>query len=352
MSNDLVQILVGDCRETLKTIPDAAVQCCVTSPPYWGLRDYGHAKQLGNEKTPEEYVSNLLTVFSEVYRVLKRDGTLWLNLGDSYCASGGDRGGHGNGPSSCVSPSSDAAMPRNGRSGQTKRIGMKPKDLVGIPWMVAFALRAAGWYLRSDIIWHKPNPMPESVRDRPTRAHEYIFLLTKSGRYYYDHAAIKDPPSPALVKQVEEGYNGHSVKDYLSASVQDASATKSRIINGYRARIDKQRGHSRKHTGFSEKWDALTPAEQGLLGSNKRSVWNIAPANFKEAHFATFPPDLIIPCILAGSKPGDTILDPFGGAGTVAMVAVERGRKAILCELNPAYVKLIEKRIAVTPGFF
>lgn len=169
-------------------------------------------------------------------------------------------------------------------------------------------------------------------------------------RYYYDHEAIKEKPSPALIKQIEDGYNGEAIKDYIGSSVQDASATKSRIIDGHRKRIDKQRGHSRSHTGFSDKWDALTPAEQGLCGSNKKDVWTVAPANFKEAHFATFPPTLIQPCIKAGSRAGDTILDPFGGSGTTGMVALEYGRKAILCELKPEYVEIIKRRCAITPG--
>lgn len=315
----MLTILTGDCRTVLPTLADKSIQCCVTSPPYWGLRNYGHADQIGLEPTPQAYVETMRSVFSEVRRVLRDDGTLWLNLGDCYSGSG--KG--------------------------VKWDGLKPKDLLGIPWRVAFALQEDGWYLRSDIIWHKPNPMPESVTDRPTRSHEYIFLLTKSAKYYYDAAAIRNPPSPDLIKQVEEGYNGNAVKDYLKSNVQDASATKSRIINGARKRIDKQRGHGRRHAGFNDKWDALTPAEQSLLGSNKRDVWTVAPANYREAHFATFPPDLIRPCILAGSKPGDTVLDPFGGSGTTGMVALKLDRKAVLIELNSDYLKLCEKRCAI-----
>lgn len=359
--NDLLTILNGDCRSVLKTIPDSSVHCCVTSPPYWGLRDYGHPDQIGQEKTPQDYVTTMLQVFSEVRRVLRDDGTLWLNLGDSYCSQGGSHDGRTDNQ-----PGVGAAkIWRNGAGradgivdarGQRNRNGvsvadLKPKDLIGIPWRVAFALQEAGWYLRSDIIWAKPNPMPESVTDRPTRAHEYIFLLSKSARYYYDAAAIREPASPALIKQVEEGYNGQALKDYLSASVQDASATKSRIINGARNRIDKQRGHERRHAGFNDKWDALTPAEQALLGSNKRSVWTVAPANFKEAHFATFPPDLIKPCIMAGCPVGGVVLDPFFGSGTTGAVALELGRKCIGIELNQEYTALAKQRCNVTPGF-
>lgn len=341
--NDLLKILIGDCRETLKTLPDGCCQTCVTSPPYYGLRDYGHAGQLGMEKTPQEFVANLVAVFAEVWRVLKPDGTLWLNLGDSY-ANDSKWGGRSGGKH-VTELHGDTGIGRG-----KKCTGLKSKDLIGIPWRVAFALQEAGWYLRSDIIWHKRNPMPESVTDRPTRSHEYIFLLSKQERYFYDAAAIREQPSAAMIKQVEEGYSGEAIKDYLSASVQDASATKSRIISQARKRIDKQRGHGRRRAGFNDKWDALTPAEQGLLGANKRDVWTVAPANYPEAHFATFPPALITPCVLAGSRHGDTVLDPFLGSGTTAFVAIDRGRNCIGCELNPEYEPLIRKRTAITPG--
>ncbi len=345
-----LKILLGDCAAQMRLHLEAeSVQCCVTSPPYFGLRNYGMDGQIGIEKSPAEYVARLVEVFGEVHRVLRNDGTLWLNLGDSYCSQSGTgeerkwRNGSGR---------ADGIVDERGQRNRNgnKVTGLKPKDLVGIPWMVAFALRDAGWYLRSDIIWAKPNPMPESVTDRPTRSHEYIFMLTKSPRYYYNAEAIKEPPSPALIQQVEEGYNGHALKDYNGSGVQDASGTKGRIINGMRAKIDKQRGHSRRHAGFNDRWDKLTHDEKCALGSNKRSVWNVAPANFKDAHFATFPPELIKPCIMAGSKPGDMILDPFGGSGTTGMVALELGRSATLIELNPGYVKLIEQRCHVTPG--
>jgi DNA modification methylase len=356
IQSDLRTVYCASALAGLAVIPDESVQCCVTSPPYWGLRDYGHADQLGLEKTPAEYVQKLVVVFSEVNRVLRKDGTLWLNLGDSYAASG--KGGNppesehekqatNRGPEQFVK---SKRLPRGtGRwgGGSMPAVDCKPKDLVGIPWMAAFALRSAGWYLRSDIIWAKPNPMPESVTDRCTRSHEYIFQFSKSARYYYDHEAIKDPPSPDLIKQIEDGYNGHAIKDYLSASVQDASATKGRIINGYRKRIDKRRGHGRLHAGFNDKWDALTPVEQAMCGRNKRSVWTVAPASYREAHFATFPPKLIEPCILAGSKPGDTVLDPFAGSGTTGQVAINNHRRALLIELNPDYIPLINRRTSI-----
>jgi DNA modification methylase len=302
--------------------------------------------QIGQEATPAAYVENLVAVFREVRRVLRDDGTLWLNLGDSHNAAGrvghGTRTGYKQGTNRASATKADNCRPSVDE--------LKPKDLIGIPWRVAFALQADGWYLRSDIIWHKPNPMPESVTDRPTRSHEHIFLLTKRDRYYYDHEAIKEPPSPALLKQIAEGYSGTATKDFAAGLAQDASATKTRIINGYRKRVEKQRGHSRRHDGFNDRWDNLTKEEQMACGSNKRDVWNVAPANYTEAHFATFPPALIKPCILAGTKPGDVVLDPFAGSGTTGMVALELGRRAVLIELNPAYVELCKARCTITRG--
>lgn len=338
VSNAMTQIIQGDCRTSLAQIPDNSVNCCVTSPPYWGLRDYGVDGQIGREKSPEEYVVALVAIFREVKRVLREDGTLWLNLGDSYASSW---------PCSRINSIGNGSLPNGKPAARPPRMpdGLKEKDLIGIPWMVAFALRADGWYLRSDIIWAKPNCMPESVTDRPTRSHEYIFLLTKSRKYFYDAAAIRNPPSPELIQQIEQGYNGHATKDFLGVGVQDASATKSRIIDGYRKKIDKQRGHSRRHDGFNDRWDALTRAEQMLCGSNKRSVWTIAPANYADAHFATFPPDLIKPCILAGCPAGGTVLDPFAGSGTTGEVATEYWRNFIGIELNPDYIPMIEQRL-------
>lgn len=345
-----VTILSGDCQEVLPSLPDESVNCCVTSPPYWGLRNYGHAKQIGQEKTPELYVEALRSVFAEVKRILRPDGTLWLNIGDSY-ANGGNGGGgsfaqNGNKGADLLADKNVAA--RTGLLRCPK--GYKPKDLIGIPWMVAFALRAGGWYLRSDIIWAKPNCMPESVTDRPTRSHEYIFLFSKSKRYYYDSEAIKEPPSPALLKQIAEGYNGHATKGFGEGKAQHASATKTRVIDGYRKRIEKQRGHGRRHDGFSDRWDNLTKAEQQACGANKRDVWTVSPANYPGAHFATYPPELIKPCVLAGCPSGGTVIDPFGGSGTTGQVALELGRKAILIELNPSYADLIANRTNITPG--
>jgi DNA modification methylase len=315
-----VDILHGDCREVMATLPAESVQTCVTSPPYWGLRDYGVPGQLGLEKTPDEYVAKMVEVFREVRRVLRNDGTLWLNLGDSYAA----------GPMSA----SEIAGKRsggtlNGRYGAVDNVamaqrrspvppGLKPKDLVGIPWRVAFALQADGWYLRSDIIWHKPNPMPESVTDRPTKAHEYLFLLTKSERYYYDADAIS-----------EESETGAHHARYHMADVR---------ANGYR---NKNAEHSmgKGHGGLQ----ALTGDP---MRRNRRSVWTVATRPYKGAHFATFPPKLIEPCILAGCPVGGTVLDPFGGSGTTGAVAEQHGRNAILIELNASYLPLQRERLA------
>lgn len=341
---DNLTILTGNCLDHLRSIPDESVQTCVTSPPYWGLRDYGSDGQIGLEDTPEAYVEKLVWVCREVRRVLRRDGTLWLNLGDCHVSQPHQRG------LDDLAGTKQASNPASRSAPSRSLCGLPAKNLVGIPWRVAFALQRDGWILRSDIIWNKPNPMPESVTDRPTRAHEYIFLLSKSARYYYDTTAIREPASPALLQQIANGYNGHATKDFEANGVQNASDTKSRIIQSHRNRIDKQRGHSRKHAGFNARWDKLSVDEQRMCGSNKRSVWTVAPANFKESHFATFPPDLIKPCILAGCPVGGVVLDPFAGSGTSGQVALELGRRAILIELNPDYVALIRQRCNVTPG--
>jgi DNA modification methylase len=317
------RILIGDCLEVLRGLPDGMAQTCVTSPPYYGLRDYGHVGQIGLEETPDAYVARLVEVFREVRRVLRDDGTLWLNLGDTYNAYNGNMG-----PSQSISGNINDAVPAlPSGSGLTVK-DCKPKDLLGIPWMVAFALRADGWWLRQDIIWHKPNPMPESVTDRCTKAHEYVFLLTKSARYFYDAAAISEP-------MIYAGVTGMDASGY-----KDAKA-----FAGKHAKADKQRGHSRRHAGFNDRWDAMTKARQCSGMRNARSVWPIATRPYSGAHFATMPPDLAERCIKAGSKPGDMVLDPFGGAGTTGLVADRLGRSATLIELNPEYARLARERI-------
>jgi DNA modification methylase len=379
------RIIQGDCLEGLRTLPDASVHCCVTSPPYWGLRDYGHDGQIGLESTPEAYVARMVEVFREVRRVLRDDGTCWVNLGDSYAATTKQSGRN------------DHDRPHNGEARGTYDVGtagaktklrvslgtLKPKDLVGIPWRVAFALQADGWWLRQDIIWHKPNPMPESVRDRCTKAHEYVFLLTKSERYYYDAEAIKEPSSWGRVNDP--------------------------AWNAARAATNEKKGcgnRNGKSTGFAE-W-------QPDQGRNRRSVWTVTTKPYSGAHFAVMPADLVEPCIKAGcpeqccpvcgrgwdrvvekqrtaTRPGNeskygtpeedirggsvtlrerhlvstqtlgwkpacdcattgtipgTVLDPFAGSGTTLAVAAELGRSGIGCELNPDYIKLAEERIA------
>jgi len=296
------KILEGDCIESLKTLDDESVNCCVTSPPYWGLRDYGESDQLGLEETPEEYVANMVKVFSEVKRVLTKDGTIWLNLGDSYA---GNR-------SRTSSGRAGMGKEREGiysRSGD----GLKSKDLVGIPWRVAFALQADGWYLRQDIIWHKPNPMPESVTDRCTKSHEYIFLLSKSSKYYYDHEAVKEKCSEATIERFKQDIQSQTGSD----------------------RVPFKNNGNIKAVGDGEL-------------RNKRSVWTVNTQPYSEAHFATYPTKLIRPCIKAGCPKGGVVLDPFGGSGTTAEVANELHRDAILCELNPEYCKLINKRLSLT----
>jgi len=285
-------IIYGDCREKLKELGPESVQMCVTSPPYWGLRDYGHDDQLGLEETPEEYTANMVEVFSQVKRVLRDDGTLWLNLGDSYSS-----GGRTTTTNQSLRGDTDYGVtrPNPGK-------GIKPKDLIGIPWRVAFALQADGWYFRQDIIWHKPNPMPESVTDRCTKSHEYIFLMSKSEKYFYDADAIKED---AISK-----FNG----------------------GGNKGRIGKE-----GWIGHTENLD---------MTRNKRSVWTVTTKPYSEAHFAVFPEKLIEPCIQAGSKVGDIVLDPFFGSGTTGEVSERFGRDYIGIELNEDYKSLQHKRCA------
>lgn len=302
--DDMATIYQGDCREVLREMPAESVNCCVTSPPYFGLRDYGVDGQIGLEQTPEEYVAQMVGVFREVWRVLRDDGTVWLNLGDSY-GGGGDTytgfnlrwsgtGGDGS--------KQDAAL--DGVKGRVIATGLRPKNLLGIPWRVAFALQADGWYLRQDIIWAKPNPMPESVRDRCTKSHEYIFLLSKSARYYYDADAVAEPSS---------------------------GLTGGRFGSGGR-----EVGRLRQDAGRERPPDIGT--------RNRRSVWTVATSPYSGAHFATFPPKLIEPCILAGCPEGGTVLDPFAGSGTTIQVANSLRRAAVGIELNPQYLTFIEER--------
>lgn len=391
------EIRQGDALERLREMPDESVHCCITSPPYWGLRDYGVDGQMGLEETPEQFIASMVEVFAEVRRVLRADGTLWVNIGDSYAGSWAGNsmrpeGGKQREGNPGFQPLDDRVPARNG----TIPTGCKPKDLIGIPWTLAFALRADGWYLRRDIIWAKPNPMPESVQDRPTSAHEYLFLLSKSRQYFYDAEAIREPATYA-------GPNGRQLSPYAQGFAR-------RTAEEEEERQDKQRGHGRRHAGFNERWDSMSKEEQQSLGRNKRSVWTIATRPFPDAHFATFPPDLVKPCILAATSPKycaicgmpwlrltDTsyenpgnrptngprsverkhetagyakrlekrvttldwqptcdhaeggsvarVLDPFAGAATSGLVASQLGRDFVGIELNPEYVEMGRDRI-------
>jgi DNA modification methylase len=303
-SGPKVDLRCGDCLNVLPTLKSRSVNCCVTSSPYWGLRDYGHDDQLGLEKTPEEYVVKMVRVFREVRRVLRDDGTLWLNLGDSYNGSSGSGG-------KTEKQATNAGLFHS--AGVRLADGLKPKDLVGIPWRVAFALQADGWYLRQDIIWHKPNPMPESVTDRCTKAHEYVFLLAKSQRYYYDAEVVKEPSVDP------ESLRGRNKRNDYKFVGQWGSDTRG---------------------GFS-----AIPEGKTYPTRNRRSVWTITPKPFKGAHFAVFPPDLAEPCVLAGCPAGGTVLDPFNGSGTCGVVAVKNGRNYVGIELNPEYAEMSRARI-------
>lgn len=326
-----VRILTGDCRQVLAQLPEESVHCVVTSPPYFGLRDYGVDGQIGLEETPTAFVAEMLAVFREVRRVLRKDGTLWLNLGDSYAGSWGAQGRQGtlgemagrsvveNRQKSKISAAQIKAHPQVlSGAGTIREAGLKPKDLIGIPWRVAFALQQDGWWLRQDIIWHKPNPMPESITDRCTKSHEYLFLLSKCERYAFDADAIAEPAShPRGAGNVRPVQAVTGERDGENANLR-----------------------SSLHT--------IGPRER----RNKRSVWTVPTAPYAEAHFATFPPDLINDCVKAGCPVGGTVLDPFGGAGTTGLVADRLGRDAILIELNPTYAAMARDRLARDGGMF
>lgn len=301
-----VRIIQGDCREVLRTLPAESVHCIVTSPPYWGLRDYGMAGQIGLDSSPQDFIAALVAVFREARKVLRPDGTLWLNLGDCYNSIGHKKSGSGYGTTGLAGGIAKEHTPLRKENTDPH---LKHKDLCLIPARVAMALQADGWWLRNDIIWNKPNPMPESVTDRLTKSHEYIFLLSQSERYYFDAAAIAEPVTEATLSD----------------------------------RVDT--GRFRPERGFP----GSPSAGSGRLGDkdtrNKRTVWTVTTHPYKDAHFATFPPDLIEPCILAGCPEGGTVLDPFGGAGTTGLVADRHGRNAVLIELNPEYAGMARKRI-------
>lgn len=334
------RVLFGDCRDTMRDLKaqGVRVQCCVTSPPYYGLRDYGHPGQLGLEATPAEFLRNMVEVFDCVRDLLADDGVLWVNMGDSY-ANDGKYGGETGGKAAYLDEGSRT------RAGREKRVtGLKPKDLMGIPWRVAFALQEAGWYLRQDIIWHKPNPMPESIKDRCTKAHEYIFLLSKSERYFYDADAISEEAQQHAGRAATCDRSGNAVAQHV---LPGQAAAQHRPRQRKPAGWDTGAGG---HGSFHRDGRALELeyTEVGSERRNKRSVWTIATEPYPEAHFATFPRALIEPCILAGSRPGDVVLDPFMGSGTTAEVAQALGRNWLGCEINPEYAPLQQARTAQT----
>ncbi len=344
--SQLHQILVGDCIDMMRTLPDQSVHTCVTSPPYYGLRDYGVEGQIGLEETPTEFIARLVAVFREVRRVLRDDGTIWVNMGDSYAGSWGahGRGDMGVGVST-ISQRQVTASQRKAKA--TTHAEYKPKDLMGMPWRLAFALQDDGWYLRQDIIWHKPNPMPESTRDRCTKAHEYIFLLSKSRNYHCEMRAIREPAAQSSLARWAQDVESQAGSDRVPGKTNG----RMKAVGGARAKRDsflrddskreqaipgQRRGTHRPDRAESE-WD--------IASRNKRSVWTVPTQSYKGAHFATFPPDLIRPCILAGAPRGGVVLDPFGGAGTTSLVSMQEGRRSIICELNPEYAALARARI-------
>jgi len=335
-----VRFLQGDVRDVLAMLPDESVDCVVTSPPYWGLRDYGVAGQLGLEPTLGEHLETMVGVLREVRRIMKPEATLWLNYGDCYATTPNGR-----------SAADTKAAGNDDRTFRDKPFStiqgvLKPKDLCMVPNRLAIALQEDGWWVRSEIIWAKPNPMPESIKDRPATAHEKIFLMSKAPRYFYDAEAVRMPAA--------ESSEARWAQD-IEAQEGSARANGGAKTNGPMKAVggpDKQRGHGRRHQGFDDRWDAMPKAEQQASGRSLRNyepqpvdLWEIATQPFSEAHFATFPPELAARCIKAGCPVGGTVLDPFGGAGTTGLVADRLQRNAILIELNPEYIAIARRRI-------
>ncbi|PIF47825.1 site-specific DNA-methyltransferase (adenine-specific) [Pseudomonas sp. 29] len=350
------RILVGDCIDMMRTLPDQSVQTCITSPPYFGLRDYGVNGQIGLEQTPADFIARLVEVFREVRRVLRDDGTAWVNMGDSYASKP-------NGPVGFGGHNTDAphvaVRTANARRSSQIPEGFKHKDMMGMPWRLAFALQDDGWYLRQDIIWHKPNPMPESTRDRCTKAHEYIFLLSKSRRYHCDMEAIREP---AIYGATPTGVGfGHGFDAVTKPRATVPTGWDTSTGDGGHGAFHKEGAERARRDSFKRedsKREQVIPGQNkgthrpdrkestwDTATRNKRSVWTVATHSFKDAHFATFPPDLIRPCVLAGAPRGGVVLDPFGGAGTTSLVSMQEGRRSIICELNPEYAAMARRRI-------
>ena len=316
---------VGDALAVLRTLPDASVQTCVTSPPYWRLRDYGIVGQVGLEETPEQFVEALVAVFAEVRRVLRDDGSLWLNMGDCYASHRGGDPYSGLNSRWGWKPTGKQALTNGQFPLMGRRVaGLSRKDLIGIPWRTAFALQADGWILRQNIIWNKPNPKPENVADRPARSHEDVFLLTKSEDSFYDEPGVRQPYADSTLGQKGQSYAGAAIKDYAGAGAEDASAVKHRVVESM-----ERRG-----------------------GANLKSVWTIGTQPFTDAHFAVMPEELADLCVRAGSRIDDQVIDPFAGSGTTGVVAVRRGRSFVGIELNPTYAAMARKRITAEAPLF
>lgn len=326
-------IYQGDALQALQALPDGACDTCVTSPPYFRLRDYGVPEQIGLEDTPDAYIARLVEVFREVRRVLRNDGTLWVVIGDTYAGGGRNAG------NKVPEPKGYKGLEHLGDTVKVGKLdGIKTKDMLGIPWMLAFALRADGWYLRQDIIWEKPNPMPESVTDRCTKSHEYVFLFSKSPRYYFDHAAIMEPVA-------------ESTRQRMSQDVEHQKRS-SRVpgkTNGNMKAVLPRYGGS-KYTASPDEFYRTKSgnAYDYKPMRNKRDVWAVSTTPFKGAHFAVFPEELVRPCIRAGSREGGMVLDPFLGSGTTAVVATQEGRKYMGIEINPRYVEIARERLRST----
>jgi DNA modification methylase len=334
----------GDALTVLKTLPERSVSCCVTSPPYWGLRDYGVVGQLGMEATPLAYLAAMVAVFEEVRRVLRHDGTLWLNMGDSYVAGGNGARDPERWPKQSRNNNGDRLV--HGKKGAVGIWGLKSKDLAGMPWRLAFALQEAGWWLRTDIVWSKTNCMPESVKDRPTRSHEYLFLLAKSERYFYDFEAVAEPLAAKTYTTfgtVRRDLGGGDLVKSHNFS-RDVAVRKPRTAGKHSKTDPQAAGHRIVESVANARAAGGDHDNPFGFTRNRRTVWEIAAVAYPEAHFATFPPALVEPCILAGCPEGGVVLDPFLGSGTTAYVANRLGRRALGVELNPAYLELARAR--------